>query len=163
MKNKIPTLKSKNLAKQQRNNTTYLNFNFKRVLNLPEILFISSYPPRECGIATYSEDLLVALNNKFKKSFDIKIAALQLAEDNYEYPAVVKYILETDNSHSYEDLARTINKSKIELVVIQHEFGLFKSNEADFLHFLKTVNKPIVVGFHTVLPNPDQADRKSVV
>ena len=41
--------------------------------NLPEILFITTYPPRECGIATYSQDLIKALNNKFKNSFKIKI------------------------------------------------------------------------------------------
>ena len=41
---------------------------------LPEIVFVTSYPPRECGIATYSQDLIKALNNKFRKSFDIKIS-----------------------------------------------------------------------------------------
>jgi glycosyltransferase involved in cell wall biosynthesis len=158
MKNKITTLNnSKTLVMQKRNNATYLNFNFKKVSNLPEILFVTSYPPRECGIATYSQDLIAALNNKFKKSFDIKIAALQLTGDNYDYPDVVKYTLDTDNSNSYEELAKTINSRKIELVVIQHEFGLFKSNEEDFLQFLKAIKKPIVLGLHTVLPNPDTA------
>ena len=43
---------------------------------LPEILFITTYPPRECGIATYSQDLIKALNSKFQNSFNIKIGAL---------------------------------------------------------------------------------------
>ena len=44
---------------------------------LPEILFITTFPPRECGIATYSQDLILAINNKFTNSFSIKIAALE--------------------------------------------------------------------------------------
>jgi hypothetical protein len=64
--------------------------------------------------------------------------------------------LETDNKISYTKLANTINVNhSLELVLIQHEFGLFKTNEADFIFFLKAINKPIIIVFHTVLPNPD--------
>lgn len=142
-------------AKQQRKNANYLNFNFKRKsADLPEILFVTSYPPRECGIATYSEDLIAALNNKFKRTFNIKIAALQQSGDTYDYPASVQYKLDTDSADSYVELAQKINASKIQLVVVQHEFGLFKANESAFLHFLESIKKPILLGFHTVLPNP---------
>ncbi len=48
--------------------------------NLAEILFITSYPPRECGIATYSQDLLKALNNKFSNTFSLKVCALESGE-----------------------------------------------------------------------------------
>lgn len=155
MKNKIPYDNEALLAKQQRKNANYLNFNFKRkATDLPEILFITSYPPRECGIATYSEDLIAALNNKFKRTFNIKIAALQGSGDSYDYPSNVQYKLDTDDAMSYHKLAQSINESKIQLVVIQHEFGLFKANEKAFLQFLETIKKPIIVGFHTVLPNP---------
>ena len=102
--------------------------------NLPEILIITSYPPRECGIATYSQDLISALNNKFTKSFNIKICALETEFEKYEYNNEVNYVLETDNTKSYIELAESINNNtNISMVLFQHEFGLFKTNENDFI------------------------------
>ncbi|WP_310556291.1 glycosyltransferase [Flavobacterium sp.] len=130
---------------------------------LPEILCITSYPPRECGIATYSQDLIFALNNKFRKSFDIKICALENQNDNYIYNEKVDFVLETDNQNSYIELAENINENNnISMVLIQHEFGLFRSNESDFVAFLKSLQKPIIVAFHTVLPNPDNFLKENV-
>ena len=59
---------------------------------LAEILFITSYPPRECGIATYSQDLIKSLNNKFSKSLSIKVCALESGDVNYTYPIEVESI-----------------------------------------------------------------------
>jgi len=129
----------------------------KKETKLPEILCITTFPPRECGIATYSQDLILALNNKFKKSFAIQIAALELQNEKHTYDEDIYAILETDNPNSYVELAKNINRNKaIEIVLIQHEFGLFRGNEGDFLSFLKAINKPIIVAFHTVLPRPDE-------
>lgn len=131
--------------------------------NLPEILCITSYPPRECGIATYSQDLIVAVKNKFEKSFKINICALELKDEKHLYSKEVKYILETNNSESYIEIAKKINENQtIQMILIQHEFGLFKNNEIDFIEFLKKLNKPIAVAFHTVLPNPNDALKKLV-
>lgn len=125
--------------------------------NLPELLCISSYPPRECGIATYSHDLVVALKNKFEKSFKINICALELKDEKHLYPKEVKYILETNNPESYIELAKKINENEIiQMILIEHEFGLFKNNETDFIPFLEQLNKPIAIAFHTVLPNPNE-------
>lgn len=125
---------------------------------LPEILIITSYPPRECGIATYSQDLIFALNNKFTKSFDIKICALETESEKHNYFKEVKYVLETDNQNSYAILAKNINESStISMVLIQHEFGFFRTNEADFCQLLQKINKPISIVFHTVLPSPNEA------
>ena len=131
--------------------------------NLPEILFITTYPPRECGIATYSQDLILALKNKFQNTFDVKIAALEMQNNTYSYPSEVTYFLETDNKISYSKLANTINVNhSLELVLIQHEFGLFRTNEADFILFLKAINKPIIIVFHTVLPSPNIQLKKNI-
>jgi glycosyltransferase involved in cell wall biosynthesis len=135
----------------------------KNINNLPEILIITSYPPRECGIATYSQDLIFALNNKFTKSFDLTICALESEFDKHNYSNEVDYILETDNKNSYVDLIQNINESKtISIVLIQHEFGLFRTNESDFLQLLKNINKPIIIVFHTVLPNPNEEMQKMI-
>jgi glycosyltransferase involved in cell wall biosynthesis len=130
---------------------------------LPEILFISSYPPRECGIATYTQDLIKALNNKFRDSFSITICALSNENEQHIYPQEVEYVLETDKSRSYQQLAADINcNANIEQVLIQHEFGLFRSNEDDFKNFLHELVKPVTIVFHTVLPRPDEVHRQNV-
>jgi len=124
---------------------------------LAEILVITSYPPRECGIATYSQDLIKAINNKFSNSLSIKVCALESGETNYTYPGEVKYVLKTSIAAEYEILARKINlNNRIKLVLIQHEFGLFKVQENAFLQFLFELSKPVVLVFHTVLPHPDE-------
>ena len=124
---------------------------------LPEILFITSYPPRECGIATYSQDLMKALNHKFKGSFSLKVCALQSEHEKHIYTeGGVKYVLEPGKRHAFRDLAEAINNdNRIEIVLIQHEFGFYNNNEAEFSGFLNDINKPIIMVFHTVLPNPD--------
>lgn len=124
---------------------------------LPEILFITTFPPRECGIATYSQDLILAINNKFTNSFSIKIAALELQNEKHTYKEDIYAVLETDNSDSYLKLAENINENpQIEIVLVQHEFGLFYKNEEDFISFLNSINKPKIVVCHTVLPRPDE-------
>jgi glycosyltransferase involved in cell wall biosynthesis len=120
------------------------------------MLFVTSYPPRECGIATYSQDLITALNNKFSNSLSIKICALENGKDTYDYPEEVKYTLDTSKVTSYMDLVEEINEDDhVQLVLIQHEFGFYKNQEQAFLQLLYEVVKPIVVVFHTVLPNPN--------
>ncbi|HLF53080.1 glycosyltransferase [Flavobacterium sp.] len=125
---------------------------------LPEILFITSYPPRECGIATYSQDLIMALNNKFNHSFRIQICPLETENEKHNYSDEIKYILNTDSPNAFSKLAKTINdNTSIEIVMIQHEFGLFKKNEDYFNLFLNLLTKPVVIVFHTVLPNPSES------
>ena len=127
------------------------------VKDLAEILFITSYPPRECGIATYSQDLIEALNNKFSSSLSIKVCALESGDTNYSYPGEVKYTLKTSIAAEYEKLAIKINKNnRIKLVLIQHEFGFYCKQEQAFLQFLCDLKKPIATVFHTVLPHPDE-------
>lgn len=124
---------------------------------LPEVLLITSYPPRECGIATYSQDLLKALNNKFDDTFLLKVCAVESGNTQRNYPKEVDYVLNTNQKSKYLSLVDTINNNKnIKLVLIQHEFGLYEqSNTIDFLQFIYSINKPIVLVFHTVLPRPD--------
>lgn len=124
---------------------------------LPEILFLTSYPPRECGIATYSQDLIKALNDKFGQSFRIRICPLESENEKHNYSDEIKYVLSTDDVASYTELTEKINDNPaIQLVLVQHEFGLFK-NDAYFNEFLYALKKPIACVFHTVLPNPNEA------
>lgn len=123
-----------------------------------EILFITSYPPRECGIATYSDDLIKALNNKFGQSFIIRICPLESEFEKHIYKNdEVQYILNTDQPGAFSQLANNINdNTDISIVMIQHEFGFFKNKENDFVQLLHELNKPVIITFHTVLPHPSE-------
>lgn len=131
--------------------------------DLAEILFVTSYPPRECGIATYSQDLIKSLNNKFITSFAITVCALEAGYSNYDYPEEVKYILDTSQSGHYTRLASYINRSRrIRIVFIQHEFGFFHGQEEAFIRFIDELIMPVGVVFHTVLPAPDHRLKSKV-
>ena len=147
-------LKSKSAAK--------LSFK-KKESPVSEIIFITIFPPRECGIATYSEDLILAIKNKFASSFSIKIVALELHNEKHDYKEPIYAVLETDNSDSYVKLAKKINDdSKLKVVLLQHEFGLFNNNETDLISFLNAVKKPKIVVYHTILPNPSEKFKMNV-
>ena len=122
---------------------------------LPEILMITSFPPRQCGIATYSQDLIAALNSKYQDSFTIATCAIETNSEIHNYTDDVKYILNIHAANAFTEIAKQINDNKnIKLIVVQHEFGLFENNHTNFLQLLKNIHAPIVVGFHTVLSNP---------
>jgi len=125
---------------------------------LPEIVVITTFPPRQCGIATYSQDLIKALNEHYVDSFSIKICALENKNEKHTYEdADVKYILDTSDPESYITLAKTLNEDdNVKIVLMQHEFGLVEESVAQFNSFINDVKKPLAVVFHTVLPKPDE-------
>lgn len=128
-----------------------------------EILIITSYPPRECGIATYSQDLINALYNKFAESLSIHVCALEVGKANYNYGPEVTSVLNTSSAQSFVEKAIEINSNeRIDLILIQHEFGFFAKQKVAFLDFLRAIKKPKVIVFHTVLPNPDKVFKKKV-
>ncbi|HBB91049.1 MAG: mannosyltransferase [Bacteroidetes bacterium GWF2_49_14] len=128
-----------------------------------EILCITSYPPRVCGIATYSQDLIRALNDKFSNSFRIIVCALESEDHGFVYPPEVHYTLNTAVREEYTELARSINEEvNIRIVLIQHEFGFFREQESSFLEFTREIKKPVIIVFHSVLPHPDNQLREKV-
>ncbi|TMI63083.1 MAG: glycosyltransferase [Bacteroidetes bacterium] len=130
---------------------------------LPGILFITTYPPRQCGIATYSQDLISTLKNKFDHSFAIHICPLESENENHIYTDEIKYILNTGHADAFIQLAKRINSDPdIRMVMVQHEFGLFENKEDEFLQFLLALNKPVIMVFHTVIPHPDEALKTKV-
>ena len=130
----------------------------------PEIVFITSYPPRECGIATYSQDLKNAILEKFGTTFSVKVCALETEQMIDEYPVEVKYKLNTKLEENFRELATKMNANKnIAMVFIQHEFGLFGGEYGNYLlKFMKHIDRPITTTFHTVLPSPNEKLEKVV-
>ncbi len=141
-----------------------VNYLLSDEIDLPEILFITSYPPRECGIATYSQDLMTALNKQYVSSFELTVCALENNNERHLYhDSEVKYTLNTSETSSYDAITKAINTNdNIKVVVLQHEFGLFAENFDRFQQFITDIKKPLVVAFHTVLPRPDEVFKARV-
>jgi len=129
-----------------------------------EILMMTSFPPRKCGIATYSQDLINAIEDKFGDMFSVRVCALKKINTALEYPQQVKYFLNTWDENDYMLLANKINNDDdISIIYLQHEFGLYGGEYGSYiLAFLAIIEKPVITTFHTVLSNPDST-RKSII
>ena len=129
-----------------------------------KMLIVSSYPPRECGLATFSNDILNSVKKVFGNTLPIEVCALQNIKRQFKYGNEVKYTIASSSLEDYRVVAEKINeRNDIGLVCIQHEFGLHGGEYGDyFLAFLLALNKPIMTVFHTVIPQPD-IKRKKVV
>lgn len=139
-------------------NKTFLDNNI-----LPEVLFITSYPPRECGIATYSQDLIKALNNQFGHSFTVKICPLESESEKHTYSNEIEYTWDVDQPGEFARLAEKINNDlSIRIVLIQHEFGFFDKKKHEFIQFMTALEKPAIVVFHTILPDPHELLKENV-
>jgi glycosyltransferase involved in cell wall biosynthesis len=128
-----------------------------------ELLFITTYPPRECGIATYTQDLILAIQKGFGPTFNISICALANEKEQHQYSKQIKYQLNTDDIASYQQLACDINADiNIKMVILQHEFGLFGHHSDSLISMLHNIKKPISIVFHTVLPEPNETLKEQV-
>ncbi len=129
------------------------------------IVYLSTFPPRECGIATFTRDLSDAFNDLFSPEIESKIVALNIG-DVTRLPYGKEVIAEISQSslEDYVTVAQKLNAMpQVKLVAIQHEFGIFGGNYGDYLlAFIKELQKPITITFHTVLPKPDKAMQKVV-
>ena len=87
------------------------------------VAYISTYPPRQCGIATFTKDLIDAVEEV--DGFTPTVIALNDKGAIYDYDRRVKFIIERDSEKDYNEAAEYINTSNIAIVNLQHEFGLF--------------------------------------
>ena len=129
-----------------------------------KMLIVSSYPPRKCGIATFSNDILNSVTSMFGNTLPIEICALQNDKTLYKYDGKVSYTLSTSQLQEYRNVAEKINeRDDIGLVCVQHEFGLFGGDYGNYLlAFLLALNKPIATVFHSVLSKPNEKIKKVV-
>lgn len=127
-------------------------------------LFISTYPSRECGLATFTKDLIESIKDKFHLSCEIDVCAIDHSEALTVYSHPVKYILHADQQIEYTSFAKQLNtERKYDCIFLQHEFGLFRGDYGShILDFMKHIEIPVITTFHTVLPQPS-LERKNVV
>ncbi|NTU98442.1 glycosyltransferase [Candidatus Falkowbacteria bacterium] len=129
----------------------------------PCIMYVSTFPPRECGIATFTQDLTNAIDREFAPEIKSKIVAMNKNGTSlYNYPPKTAVQINDDDLEDYIVAANEINNSsEIKLVNIQHEYGIYGGEWGEFiLPFMELIKKPIVLTMHTVLPNPDDWDER---
>jgi len=125
-------------------------------------IFVSSYIPRKCGIATFTKDLTSSLNDLNPES-TAEIIAVDHDDSDLYYPWEVKYKVHRDNLDSYFQAAEYVNQSSADVVCLQHEFGLFGGDAGEYIFsFLRNINKPVITTFHTVLAKPLPANKIAV-
>ena len=122
------------------------------------IAFVGDHLPRKCGIATFTSDLLAAVAAVNPKSQCFSVSVNDI-EGGYEYPEAVRFEIEEQDLPSYLRAADFLNISNVDIVCLQHEFGIFGGPAGGhILAFLRELRMPIVTTLHTILsePRPDQ-------
>jgi len=118
-------------------------------MNKNKIIFVSTFPPRECGIATYTESLIDSIN-KNESSIKCEVVAINSGK-NLKYSGIVKKTIDQEDSESYTIAAKFINESDAAVVSVQHEFWIYGGfNGRKILSLLKGIKKPIVLTLHSV-------------
>jgi len=134
-------------------------FKFLReVLNRIDIAYVATYPPQECGIATFTRDLATAIS-KYTPFSNPMVIAMGGEVDIQQYPKSVRFQIQKSDRQSYIEAADLINDSQAGAVSLQHEYGIFGGPDGEYiLDFLDRLTKPVIATLHTVLfkPSPNQ-------
>ncbi|WP_109608307.1 glycosyltransferase family 4 protein [Mucilaginibacter oryzae] len=131
-----------------------------------KIAYISTYPPRECGLATFNNNLMHAISSNFpdRKSLVQNgfVVALNDSENlqEYEYPEEVKYVIRQNHQKDYIRAANYINTSNADVCIMEHEFGIYGGESGIYiLPLINRLEKPLISILHTVLKDPSYVQR----
>ena len=128
-----------------------------------KIALLGNYPPKACGIGTFSHSLALAILSNLKadevKDF-AEIIAMEDPGDNHDYPEEVKRCIRPQVISDYRDTADYLNENDFDLLLLQHEYGIFGGDDGAYLlHLLDRLHIPLIVTFHTVLKEPSYGQR----
>ena len=127
---------------------------------IDRIGFIGNYLPRQCGIATFMTDLSEAVATQYPATSCIALPVNDIAA-GYAYPARVRFELTEKDIESYRRAADFLNINNVDLVSLQHEYGIFGGRAGShILALLRELRMPIVTTLHTILRDPDPDQRK---
>lgn len=130
-----------------------------------QVAYIATYTPRECGIATFNKNLMLAIGSHFKNQYPMEndfVIAMNDSENlnEYEYPPEVKYIIRQDHQKDYIKAANYINTSTADACILEHEFGIFGGESGIYiLPLLNRLEKPLISILHTILREPSFIQR----
>lgn len=123
------------------------------------IAVVGNHLPRKCGIATFTTDLCNAIATESAAS-DLMVVAVNDAGSSYAYPLRVCYSITEGKLPSYQEAAKFLNSAKIDVVCLQHEYGIFGGKAGShILRLLQDLKMPVVTTLHTVLREPDLDQR----
>ena len=132
------------------------------VSKIKRIALIGNSPPRLCGIATFTRDVSKALHAAFPK-IDVDLYAMTDPGGSYNYGSEVTCSIRQEDLADYRAAAQRINDSRADVILVQHEYGIFGGPAGSLLlRMLDRVEAPVVVTLHTVLEQPN-ADQRAVI
>ncbi|MPY86833.1 MAG: glycosyltransferase, partial [Luteitalea sp.] len=134
----------------------------KEASRVRKIAFVGDHVPRKCGIATFTSDLLAAVATLHPQSQCFSVSVNDI-KGGYEYPEVVRFEIEEQDLSSYLRAADFLNISNVDIVCLQHEFGIFGGPAGGhILAFLRELRMPVVTTLHTVLREPKSDQRRAM-
>ena len=122
------------------------------------IAVIGNHLPRQCGIATFTTDLCDAIAAEYGTA-QLSVVAVNDGQSSYSYPERVRFEISEDDIASYRAAADFLNRSNVDLVCLQHEYGIYGGKSGNYImELLKRLKMPVITTLHTVLrePNLDQ-------
>lgn len=129
---------------------------------LRRVAFLGDYVPRKCGIATFTSDLLTAVTSEYPHSECFSVPVNDVT-GGYEYPDVVRFEIEEQDLASYQRAADFLNIGNVDIVCVQHEFGIYGGPAGrHLLALLRELRMPVVTTLHTILREPN-ADQRRVM
>jgi glycosyltransferase involved in cell wall biosynthesis len=141
-------------------NGSHANGFIKEGSKVHKIAFVGDHLPRKCGIATFTSDLLAAVAGARPQNQCLAVSVNDIP-GGYEYPEVVRFEIEEQDLSSYLRAADFLNISNVDIVCLQHEFGIFGGPAgAHILAFLRELRMPVVTTLHTVLREPRMEQRR---
>lgn len=131
-------------------------------MNKIEPAYVATYPPSECGIATFTKDVVTSIA-KYTPFSRPTVVAVKRDFEIEPYERVVRYQILKENRQSYLDAAKFLNESSVDIVSVQHEYGIYGGADGEYvLDFLEALEKPAVATLHTVLQNPSPNQKRIV-
>jgi glycosyltransferase involved in cell wall biosynthesis len=126
------------------------------------IAMLGNHLPRQCGIATFTTDLSGAIAAEFPNA-DCLVVAMNDAGKSYAYPPRVRFDVAENDIASYHAAADFLNANKVDVVSVQHEYGIFGGKAGNYLlTLLRKLRMPIVTTVHTILGEPDSMQRRAM-